>query len=270
MHRKQGFTIVEILIITALSVLIISQLAGVGFEGSRIMDETTRSITLQTGIRSVLENMVHDINSTMAFLNTSNRKMIVARYDKPIDDDLILLNVNDTYKTFPFYMEGQQTKVQLPALFVEYEFFDDSNAGTDKLKSPKGTVTRKSKKGILISSDSPENSPYVIDTYEINTGALTDQVHRRLAEKIIYFNLDYYGYDEATGELKSIGELGSSDMVASKAAMVAIHMIAEDPTPQPNRKDPKVEIYTKAWSYKMIQENKYPEYFGHTDRDLRF
>jgi len=93
---------------------------------------------------------------------------------------------------------------------------------------------------------------------------------RRLAEKVTYFKLDYYGYDPVSGQLNSIGELGGSDGMQWNVSMVAVHMMAEDPYERENQITPQVEIYTKIWSYKAIYDNKYAEYFGHLDRDLRF
>lgn len=255
---KKGFSLIEILVISSLAIVIVTYLIDMGVGGQRIIDETSKSIQLQVGVRNVVENMVHDVNSTIVFLNTSNKKMIVARYEKAVDDDLFLLNTATSNPVFPYYLEGQQTTINVPALFVEYEYFEDQQ-----------NIMRKAKKGVLETTDT-DNSPYVISNYAVNTAALEGVRHHQLANKVSYFNLKYYGYDDITGQLRPIGELGGGSMVASKAAMVSIHIVAEDEYQQPNRRTPKMEIFTKAWSYRMIHENKYPEYFGHTDRDLRF
>jgi hypothetical protein len=256
--NRKAFSLTEILIVSAIAIVMITYLIDMGVGGQWIIDETSKNIQLQVGIRNVVENMVHDVNSSIIFLNTSNQKMILARYEKAVDDDLFLLNASTINPVFPYYLEGQQTRIQIPALFVEYEYSPE-----------KQNVMRNAKKGVLECTDS-ENSPYVISHYTVNTAALTEVRKNQLATKVSYMNLKYFGYDDVTGQLRPIGELGGGDMVASKAAMMTIHIIAEDEYPQPNRRTPKMEIFTKAWSYRMIHENKYPEYFGHTDRDLRF
>lgn len=261
---QRGFSLTEIIFIAGILMLIVSAVVNIGVRGQALVDETSKTINLQNGVRAVLENMVQDINSAIVFLNASNKKMILARFDSEVNNDLFVANTANP--VFPYYVEGQMTTISQPALFVEYEYFE--TPGTNNLKSAAGEIAKKAKKGILQSMDSPDNSPYMLDRYTPTN--LTAVSERRLADNVSFFNLNYYGYDPGTGQLKSIGELGGSDRLNWNAAMVAIHIIAEDPYEQENRIDPKVEIVTKAWSLKAIYDNKYDEYFGHLDRDLRF
>jgi type II secretory pathway pseudopilin PulG len=263
-YHQKGFSLVEILFIAGLLVLIASAVINIGVRGQVLVDETSKSISLQNGVRAVLENMVQDVNAAIVFLNASNKKMILARYDSEINNDLFV--ANNANPVFPYYVEGTMTTISQPALFVEYEYFEAP--GTNNLKSSIGEIAKKAKRGILQSMDSPDNSPYILDRYQPTN--LVEVMERRLAEKVSFFNLNYFGYDPATGELRSIGELAGSDRLNWNAAMVSVHILAEDPYDQTGRVDPKIEIFTKMWSYKAIYDNKYDEYFGHLDKDLRF
>jgi len=264
--------LIELLVISALLILIIGKLVDIGMSGSRMMDETSKLIQLQNGIRSVLENMVQDVNASVVFLAPKNQQLTLARYLGPVNDDLLLLNMSTTNPAFPYYITGAQTTIKQEVLFVEYQFHDPATGevGVKFLSNQPGAISRIAKKGVLDSFDSPEGVPYMIDKFNVNTEALTLVQKRVLAKKVTYFNMDYYGYDELSGQLRTIGELGGEDSVASKVSMMAVHLVAEDPYAQSNRRTPAMEIYTKIWSFRQIMENKYPEYFGHMDRDLRF
>jgi len=270
--NNRGVTLVEILMISALLVLIVGKLIDIGMSGSRIMDESSKLIQLQNGIRAVVENMVQDVNASVVFLNPSNQQLTLARYLGPVNDDLLLLNMSTVNPTYPYYMTGTQTTVKQEVLFVEYQFHDPQTGevGIQFLANKPGAISRIAKKGVLDAFDSPEGTPYMIDKYAVNKDALTPVQKRVLAEKVTYFNMDYYGYDETSGQLRSVGELGGGDSVAAKVSMVAVHLVAEDPYAQQNRRTPSMELYTKIWSFRQIMENKYPEYFGHMDTDLRF
>lgn len=270
--NRRGVTLVEILVISGLLVLIIAKLIDIGMSGSRIMDESSKLIQLQNGIRAVVENMIQDVNASVVFLNPSNQQLTLARYMGPVNDDLALLNMSSTNPEFPYYMTGVQTKVLQKVLFVEYQFHDPTTgeAKIQFLQNKPGAISRVAKEGVLEAFDSPEGQPYVIDQYTVNKDALTLLQKRVLAEKVTYFNMDYYGYDADSGQLRTVGELGGGNSVAARVAMVAVHLKAEDPYEQENRLDPTMELYTKIWSFRQIMNNKYPEYFGHMDEDLRF
>lgn len=271
-NNHRGVTLVEILVISGLLILIIGKLIDIGMSGSRIMDESSKLIRLQNGIRAVVENMIQDVNASIVFLNPSNQQLTLARYMGPVDDDLVLLNMTSSNPEFPYFVQEAQTKVLQKVLFVEYQFHDPASGTVNIqfLQDKPGAISRIAKEGVLEAFDSPEGAPYVIDKYTVNKEALTTLQKRVLAEKVTYFNMDYYGYDADSGQLRTVGELGGGDSVAARVAMVALHMKAEDPYEQENRLDPNMELYTKIWSFRQIMNNKYPEYFGHMDEDLRF
>jgi len=264
-------TLVEILMISGLLVLILSQVISLGTEGQYIMDESSKMIQLQNGIRAVLENMVQDVNAAVAFVSPQNQQMTVARYKGPVDDDLFALNLSTSNITFPYYLEGGATVVKHPVLFVEYQVSNPDNTNQNSLVGgTEGRVSRVAKEGVLEAFDSPEGMPYFIDQYNVNLEALTLVAKRVLAEKVSKFQMEYYGYNDQTGQLMSAGEVGTDAGSNALIAMVHVHIAAEDPYERETRRTPTMEIATKIWSYRHIMENKYPEYFGHLDRDLRF
>lgn len=270
MKNRIGMTLVEILVISGLLMLIVSKIIDIGVSGQEIMDESSKLISLQNGVRAVLENMVQDINSSMAIVNPSETQLTLARYKGPVDDELIALNTSDVNPAFPYYMDGQRTGVFYPVLFVEYQINDPSNTNQISLiRDRKGSISRVAKTGTLKAEDSPEGAPYFIDYYEA-VGDSTLKSKKVLADKVTKFNLDYYAYDPVNGQLKSIGELGTAAENNERISMVSVHLAAEDPYKRETRRTPSVEIATKIWSFRKIQENKYSEYFGHTDRDLTF
>ena len=270
MKNRLGMTLVEILVISGLLMLIVSKIIDIGVSGQEIMDESSKLISLQNGVRAVLENMVQDINSSMAIVNPSETQLTLARYKGPVDDELIALNTSDVNPAFPYYMDGQRTGVFYPVLFVEYQINDPSNPNQISLiRNRKGSISRVAKSGTLKAEDSPQGAPYFIDYYEA-VGDLTLKSKKVLADKVTKFNLNYYAYDAINGQLKSIGEIGTAAENNERISMVSVHLAAEDPYKRETRRTPSVEIATKIWSFRKIQENKYSEYFGHTDRDLTF
>ena len=75
MKNRLGMTLVEILVISGLLMLIISKIIDIGLSGQEIMDESSKLISLQNGVRAVLENMVQDVNSSMAIVNASENQL---------------------------------------------------------------------------------------------------------------------------------------------------------------------------------------------------
>ena len=271
MKNRLGMTLVEILVISGLLVLIVSKIIDIGLSGQEIMDESSKLISLQNGVRAVLENMVQDINASMAIVNPGETQLTLARYKGAVDDELIALNTSDVNPAFPYYMDGQRTGVFYPVLFVEYQINDPNNANLISiLRNREGSISRVAKTGTLKAEDSPEGAPYFIDYYQA-VGDLTLKSKKILADKVNKFNLDYYAYDPINGQLKTIADVGTAAENNERISMVSVHLGAEDDRDaRSNRRTPSVEIATKIWSFKKIQENKYSEYFGHTDRDLTF
>ncbi|MCO4783552.1 MAG: hypothetical protein KC646_14595 [Candidatus Cloacimonetes bacterium] len=267
--KNKGFTLVEILLMSGLMIGIAIQIWNLQARFVRIQDYDSKLIGLQNGVRNVVENMVQDVNSSIAFLNVSNNKMILARYKSAVNSDFIAVNGSDV--VFPYNMDQQPTTILIPCIFVEYALEGGSQIGliSKNGANKNGTVVRKFKDGQLKMEDTG-GEDYVLDTFGINSGSETSQ-SKVMAKKVSTFQLDYYGYDDDTGQLVTIGSFGDDKMAAAKAAMVAAHVAAEDPYADPNlNQTPRIEIYTKMWSQKIVSENQYPQYFGHFDRDLKF
>lgn len=271
MKRRLGMTIVELLVITGLVMLIVSKLIDLGVSGHEIMDESSKLISLQNGIRSVLENMVQDVNSSLAIVGPMDHEMIIARFKGPVDDELIAMNTSDVNVAFPYYMDGQRTDVFWPVLFVHYKssIKDQKTDSAGILDGTEGFIARIAKTGTLQAVDSPNGQPYFIDFYQ-KTGDETLISRKVIAKKATNMSFEYYGYDPVNGQLKGISSLGSASENNERISMVHVHLAAEDPYAQERRRTPAVEISTKIWSFRKIQENKYSEYFGHTDRDLTY
>lgn len=270
MKKRLGMTLIEILVITALMTLIVSKLIDIGLSGQEIMDESSKLISLQNGIRAVLENMVQDVNACMAITGPMDTGMTLARFKGPVDDELIAMNTSDVNPAFPYYMDGMQTSVFWPVLYVQYKSsIPPSQPTSGILQNTQGYIARIAKKGTLQAVDSPNGTPYFIDFFQ-PTGDMTLVSKKVLATKAKTMNFDYYGYDIVSGQLKTIGEIGAAAENNERISMVHVHLAAEDPYAQERRRTPSVEISTKIWSFRKIQENIYNEYFGHTDRDLTF
>ncbi|MCJ8344488.1 hypothetical protein MJH12_03025 [bacterium] len=269
-HKKKAFTLVEILLMSSLMIMICIQIWNMQSRFLRIQDYDSKLIGLQNGVRNVVENMIQDVNSAIVFLNVSNDKMILARFKSAVNSDFIAVNGLDV--VFPYNMDQQQTDIFVPCLFVEYKLEGGKELSLIGKNSANknAKIIRKVKDGQLKMSDTG-GEDYVIDTFAIAPGSSDLGPPKVMAQKVTTFQLDYFGYDEETGQLVSIGSFGDDAMAAAKAAMVAVHIAAEDPYADPNlNQTPRMEIYTKIWSQKMVSENQYPQYFGHFDRDLKF
>ena len=268
---RRGVTLAEMLIIVGLVMLIVTQLIDIGMSGSRIMDRTSKEIQLQNGIRAVLENLVQDMNAAVAVVSPQDQQVTLARYAGPVDEELFALNLSTVNPAFPYYIDGAPTTIFRKVLFTEYQVSNPDNTNQVSLiRGKEGLISRVAKEGVLEAADADAGVPGFIDTYNVNTAALELVSKKVLARKVTLFQLKYYGYDDQTGQLKSIGELGSEASANALISMLHVHIAAEDPYARETEITPVVEIATKIWSYRHIMENKYPEYFGHTDRDLRF
>ena len=161
MKRRLGMTIVELLVITGLVMLIVSKLIDLGVSGHEIMDESSKLISLQNGIRSVLENMVQDVNSSLAIVGPMDHEMIIARFKGPVDDELIAMNTSDVNVAFPYYMDGQRTDVFWPVLFVHYKssIKDQKTDSAGILDGTEGSIARIAKTGTLQAVDSLMDHP---------------------------------------------------------------------------------------------------------------
>ncbi len=98
---------------------------------------------------------------------------------------------------------------------------------------------------------------------------------RVMATKVKAFNLSYFAYDDdADGGLKEFSTITARTIALKRArvAMVVLNFKAlfDEGLYKDRLKQPEIEVMTKIWSYKRINDHVYKEYFSSQDEDTRF
>lgn len=259
--NKHGVTLIEVLLMTALGLGLMSVAYGMLKKSNALMDSTGHSIDLQVGVRNLLENMVRDVGACHQVLQPAGdpeKSLVVIKY--ATDEVQPRLDRNPD-KAFPFVSSaGATTQQKMDALRVTFTW-----------DPAKRTVRRREESGEFV-SETEAATPAILSKFTFNPAKLESD--RELATSVETLSLTYVGYDPQTGDLRKVG---SGGLGFEKTACVAVRINAQfddglyTAAPGPNgRTLPKIEIFTKIWSMKRRSDETYKEYFSSTDEDLRW
>lgn len=259
--RNRGVSLIEVLLMTALALGLMSVAYGMLKKSNALMDSTGHSIDLQVGVRNLLENMVRDMGACHQVMQPAGdpaRSLVLIKY--ATDEVQPRLDKNPD-RAFPFVSSaGATTSQKMEALRVSFVW-----------DSAKRTVRRREEAGELV-SETEAATPAFLSRFTFNPTRLESD--RELATSVETLSLTYVGYDPQSGDLRRVGPGALS---FEKTACVAVRINAQfddglySAAPGPNgRTLPKIEIFTKIWSMKRRSDETYKEYFSSTDEDLRW
>lgn len=203
--RRSGVSMVEFLMFTAMSLMLI----GYGWDllrsGSVVGSTTFEGLNLQAGVRNLVENLVKDVNASVFIKEPngltslpSNKVVLWVFSDAKEDVDLGMvepgerINFNNGgydsgsltggINPYPFTHQGHETRWHLPVLEVTYEW----NSGSER-------VTRTAVPGDLW-MEAGEGMSFV-EKYSFH--AMGSPSHSAvLSEHIQSFEIFPFGYDE--------------------------------------------------------------------------
>lgn len=266
--RRRGVTLIETLVIVAISVLLVLVVYKLFMSATGRGAETTEELALLTDTRSLVENMARDVAAAHVILPPAggehmNDCLTLARYSGEDAGDRV--DLNSHYKVYPFFDEKKETTVKLNLLRVTYKF--------DRTKRQ---VTRTEEKGVLEGKPAAGSTSLrdmrTISSFSFALSGDAAQV-KLVGRNVKELKLSYMHYDD-----KGQAKLARGPEECYKTAAVALTLLAiqdqgEYARPagrDPTRRQPKVEFATKFWSQRKLSEALYPEYFSSVDDDLRY
>jgi type II secretory pathway pseudopilin PulG len=267
-RQRRGVTLVETLVIVAISVLLVLVVYKLFMSATGRGAETTEELALLGDTRLMVENMARDVAAAHVILPPANGEnkddcLTVARYASEDAGDRADLNTHN--KVYPFFEEKTATTVKMNLLRVTYKF--------DRTKRQ---VTRTEEKGVLEGKPAAGSTSLTdmrtVSSFNFVLAGDPAQV-KLVGRNVKEFRLSYMHYDD-----KGQAKLARDAAECYKTAAVALYVLAiqdqglyERPAGRdPTRRQPKVEMATKFWSQRKLSEALYPEYFSSVDDDLRF
>ncbi|MBI4872229.1 MAG: hypothetical protein HY814_11755 [Candidatus Riflebacteria bacterium] len=268
---RRGVSLIEAILFAVIALVLLIVIYRFLTTGMELADESSKAIALQQGARNLVENMVRDVNACHMFAEAYEDRFTVLKYQYEDPKFAVAENVGRGNLTWPFYTNDAVTVSRLPVFKCAYKFFPD-----------KGTVMRKIRKGILVSK-TPAAGGVGDNMLRLSEFSFEDQggppgepaEGRVLARKVKKFKLAFFGYDDlGDGSLKEATQLtaNSLERKIAKICMVVLNFQAtfEEGLYKDKLKSPEIELMTKIWSYKGINDHVYKEYFGSQDVDVRY
>ncbi len=267
----QGVSLIETLVVMVIAIILLIIIYSFLTKSTQIADHSGKSIQLQQGARNLLENMVRDINAAHMWADAQPNTFTVLKYqfDKP--EVVAAENVAKGHITYPFYKDGSVTKARVPVFKCSYLW-----------KKEQEVVLRKITKGVLVMATpatglANENILKYSDYSFVEQQPVAGEpaAGRVVATNVKKFDLTYFGYDDmADGLLKEASQVTAleAERKIARVAMVLVHFQAlfDEGSYADKVRQPKIEVMTKIWSYKRINDHVYKEYFSSLDEDTRF
>ena len=233
-----------VVVIASLIFVVLWRLLSTGLRRSA---ETTDEVEFVSGARAVMQNLTRDVNAAQTFLAPSgaDERLVVFRNPKQLDLKA-RLTANQTEKTYPLTLSKDNVVHKFPGLRVIYRYDPQTRA-----------VSREESAGTL---EIHHSDLQTVSELKFEGDASSP---RTLMSRVQAFDTYFVAYDEK-GQLKKV-ETGD----IPKASSVAVALKAETPE-QSGRRTIELDLVTKVWINRRIQEVMYPEYFSSSDDDVTF
>lgn len=263
--------LIETLLVTVIALVMLIVIYRMLTRGMELADSSSRAIALQQGARNLVENMVRDVNACHMFADAYEDRFTVLKYQYDNPELNAAENLSRGNLTWPFFTSNAVTQSRLPVYKCAYKYFAD-----------RGVVMRKIRKGVLVSKTAAagaigENLLRYVDFAFEDQGAPRGEPDegRILAKNVKKFKLTFFGYDdEGDGQLKEAASLTARTLERKigKVCMVLLNFQAvfSEGLYKDTLKQPEIELMTKVWSYKGINDHVYQEYFSSMDVDTRY
>lgn len=268
---RRGLNLIETLLVSVIALVMLIVIYRMLTRGMELADSSSRAIALQQGARNLVENMVRDVNACHMFADAYEDRFTVLKYQYDNPELNAAENLSRGNLTWPFFTSNAITQSRLPVYKCAYKYFSDRKV-----------VMRKIRKGVLISKTAAagavgENLLRYVDFAFEDQGAPRGEPDegRIVAKNVKKFKLTFFGYDdEGDGQLKEAASLTARTLERKigKVCMVLLNFQAvfDEGLYKDTLKQPEIELMTKIWSYKGINDHIYKEYFSSQDVDTRY
>ncbi len=207
--------------------------------------------------------MVRDVNATYLFGVCEDKRVVVFKCRKHVAKERIDLNDGTGGNLeFPFFRSDGVTDVKTYVTRITFEWLEASKE-----------VVRRACEGILTLSTSATDAEIV----GLSFSATGDEKTRILAKHVDVFDLRYFGYSIETPRRLVSLQVGRNDarfLGTSRSerlvAMMVVHFKAKYDFASSKFRDSVMEIKTKIWSYKLMNDAIYSPYFSSADLDTRY
>lgn len=216
--RRRGITLVELLVFSTASLMLI----GVGWtllrSGSIIGATTHEGLNLQQGVRNLLENLVRDTNAAIYILEPNGltaapaNKVVLWLSNDELDGEGFpelgaRLDINGGPNSagltggrnpWPFFHVGEVSTWGIPVVQITYEWNEAEKTVTRIVEPGAGVMATGGPGGVFIDSF----------TFQPGGTGFTQPSTRLLAQNISQFDLYPFGYDETQIDpLTQLGQL---------------------------------------------------------------
>ena len=271
MQGKRGLTLIEVLIFTALGLMIGRVAVGLYTRGVTVSDETTRAISVQQDVRAIVELMRSDTHRAFLFGDKGDpeRQIHLVLYAFVEEDTASnRLALNSSRRDYPFWRAENAVENKVKCEQIQYKY----DMGSQK-------VERVSQKGEL-SFKADETKRHLATSFTFTSEG--EEISRVIGTNIKSFDIRYFGYerhrDHGPGILKLVTDLQHLDgyTEAFKVSMSSCLLIRvraaflEGVYGRADHRAPDTEIVTKMWSNTKLRDEIYHEYFSTLDWDMRY
>ena len=269
--KRRGLTLIEVLIFTALGLMIGRVAVGLYTRGVTVSDETTRAISVQKDVRAIVELIRSDINRAFLFGDQGDpaRQIHLVLYAFVEEDTATnRLALNSSRRDYPFWRADSAVENKVKCERIQYKY----DMAAQK-------VERLNQKGELVFK--ADDTKRHLATSFTFTGE-GDEKSKAIGTNIKSFDLRYFGYersrDHGPGILKVVTDLQhldgySDEFKVSMTSCVLLRVRAaflEGVYARSDHNAPDTEILTKMWSNTKLRDEIYHEYFSTLDWDMRF
>lgn len=253
------------------------------------LQKTTEAISVQRGMRNVVENMARDVAGALLIEEpngshtTPHNKVVVYRYGLELAQQRLTTNDSPSapeipQSAYPFGNLATDSVNRLTVLRIEYE-----HDPTEKV------VKRRFVPGELSAVAAAAESPRLVSRYDFSP--IGTPVESNMASNVTTFEVVAAGYDPYNLDLRT-GRGRVLDTASLPARPVGPILTPGGPGPGPKtdqtclivlrvggsferpnptrRTDGSMEIVTKMWSYPKLYDHVYAPYFSSVDHDLRY
>lgn len=269
--RRPGYSLIEALIFMTIAVILIGGAWHVLLGGTRIGRTAVEGITLQQGVRNVVENMVRDVNGAMMIhepnagtpqLPWARLVLYVHQNVDPGDRVALQPGAQGPGTPYPFASTAGASQFLLPVLQVAY--LSDSSANTVSRAVTKGNLVYRATGG-------------VVEEYAFQATASSES--KVLAREVQFFEVWPYAFDASQRREGGLPPLvlanqaaGSGDRIDRTLGVIVrvkANFHPDDETVK-QAQDSSMEILTTILSYPKLYDTAYRSFFSSVDADLRY
>lgn len=261
-NSLQGVTLIEALIMSFVALGLVGVSWQILRRAMKIGDASSQSVQLQVGVRNLLQNLTADLARAHQLLSPESGPMAnnisLALYADVSAQTRLTLNTSQAY---PFSDTSGSTQQKIDVTRVDYIYDPQAQ-----------TIIRRAREGILLQTVDGGDIRFLNSFTFQPQGNQAGE--RQMATSVQAFDIRYVGYHPNDGSLvyTEAPSSGPTAFGVERTACLVVHLSAiyDEGSYGGDDSSPRIEVMTKLWTMKRLNDEMYKEYFSSADEDLRF